>query len=81
MPFFLPLNLQALVVAGGGVRGFDSLLSSVLTLLPEATAWVPLASLPYALWHAKASIVGGRMRLTGGLDDFSKVSEVGIENY
>ena len=71
------LNLQALVVVGG--RGFDNIVSSVVTLLPEATAWTPLASLPFALWHAKASIVGGRIRVTGGWDESSQVSEVEIE--
>ena len=71
------LNLQALVVVGG--RGFDNIVSSVVTLLPEATAWTPLASLPFSLWHAKASIVGGRIRVTGGWDESSQVSEVEIE--
>ena len=62
-----PLNLQALVVAGG--RDNDgNYLSSVLTLLPDATAWTPLAVLPRGLWGARASIVGGRLRVNGGQD-------------
>ena len=71
-----PLNLQALVVAGG--RDNDgNYLSSVLTLLPDATAWTPLAFLPRGLWGARASIVGGRLRVTGGEDNgYSYRSEV-----
>ena len=61
------LNLQALVVAGGR-DGEGSYLSSVLTLLPDATAWTPLAFLPRGLWGARASIVGGRLRVNGGQD-------------
>ena len=59
--------MQAYLVAGG----FDgsNYLSSVLTLLPGATAWTPLASLPRALVAAQASIVGGRLRVNGGRDD------------
>ena len=60
--------MQAYLVAGG----FDgsNYLSSVLTLLPGATAWTPLASLPRprGLWGARASIVGGRLRVNGGRD-------------
>ena len=60
--------LQAFVVAGGwDDEGND--LSSVLTLLPGAPAWTPLASLPRELSSARASIVGGKMRVTGGRDD------------
>ena len=44
-------------------------LSSVVTLLPGAEAWTPLSSLPRALSNARASIVGDRIRLTGGFDD------------
>ena len=40
--------------------------SSVLTLLPGAEDWTSLASLPRPLYAARASIVGGRLRLTGG---------------
>ena len=58
-------HFQAFVVAGGW-DGFDYL-SSVVTLLPGATAWTPLASLPRGLWGARASIVtGGRLRVVGG---------------
>ena len=55
-------HFQAFVVAGGE----DD--SSVLTLLPGATAWTPLTSLPTALSQAQASIVRGRLRVTGGHD-------------
>jgi len=62
----------AFIVAGGvdgstWVTGYN-IISSVLTLLPGATAWTPLASLPRLLHGARASIVGGRIRLTGGRD-------------
>ena len=64
---------QAFVVAGGN-DGTDNLLSSVLTLIPGATSWTPLASLPRALYQTKASIVGGMLRLIGGYDDSSDLS-------
>ena len=41
----------------------------MLTLLPGATAWTPIASLPRALVAAQASIVGGRLRVNGGVDE------------
>ena len=70
----LNLCLQAFLVAGGWTLG---LTSSVVTLLPGATAWTPLASLPRPLSSAQASIVGGRLRVTGGHDDgYSRRSEV-----
>ena len=56
-----------------------TVLSSVLTLLPGATAWTPgLPSLPRALLSAQASIVGGKLRLSGGFDGNSISSEVMI---
>ena len=69
--------MQAFVVAGG-YNGSNEL-SSVLTLLPGATAWTPLASLPRALSGARASIVGGRLRVNGGIGGGSFRSEVMIE--
>ena len=51
-------------------------ISSVLTLLPGATAWVPVASLPLTLSNVRASIVGGRLRLAGGDDRGAKKKEV-----
>ena len=66
---------QELVVAGGK-DGSNNYLSSMLTLLPGATAWTPLASLPRPLDRARASIVGGRIRVTGGEDGGSPRSEV-----
>merc|ERR1712192_172834 len=55
----------ALLVAGGVIGRT----SSVLILLPGAEDWTSLASLPRPLVYAAASIVGGRLRLTGGRDD------------
>jgi len=61
----------ALVVAGGVIPGLygsgytSSLTSSVLTLLPGAANWTSLVSLPRPLFGARASIVGGRLRVTG----------------
>ena len=74
--------LQALVVVGGdnGGAGGTKYFSSVVTLLPGATSWAFLASLPRPLRNAQASIVGGRLRVNGGRDDghFSR-SEVMID--
>ena len=68
-------------MAGGEVDGTST--SSVLTLLLGATAWVPLASLPRPFLpsaslptasysdfqnHAQALIVGGRIRVTEGVN-------------
>jgi len=63
----------AFVVAGGYT---SSRTSSVLTLLPGAEDWTPLASLPRPMPYAQASIVGGRLRVTGGHDGGSFRSEV-----
>ena len=71
-------TLQGFVVAGG--EEWNNLLSSVLTLLPGASAWTPLASLPRALSSARASIVGGKIRVTGGYDGGARRSEVMIAN-
>ena len=76
-PYPLLFNLctvQAFLVVGG--RDY---LSSVLTLLPGATAWTPIPSLPRALSYARASIVGGRIRVNGGYGGGSRRSEVMIE--
>ena len=62
-------------MVAGGFNGYNYL-SSVLTLLPGAEAWTLLASLPRGLASARASIVGGRLRVTGGYDDDSYRSEV-----
>ena len=72
-------TLQAFVVAGGLTDGSNRL-SSVLTLLPGAPAWTPLASLPRGLSSARASIVGGKIRVTGGYDVGAFRSEVMIAN-
>ena len=70
--------VQAFVVAGGYTSDYSS---SVVTLLHGATTWTPLASLPRALWSARASIVGGRIRINGGWDGGSQRSEVMIEKW
>ena len=59
--------LQAFVVAGGwdGYRR----VSSVWTLLSDATEWTSLASLPRGLKYPRASVVGGKIRVTGGEDE------------
>ena len=66
----------ALVVAGG-----EGYISSVLTLLPGAADWTPLASLPRPLDNARASIVGGRLRLVGGRDDGSSYRSEVLEYH
>ena len=67
---------QAFVVAGGWDG--SNLLSSVVTLLPGATTWTLLASLPRPVIGARASLVRGRIRLTGGWTGSSYVSQVTI---
>ena len=60
--------MQAFVVAGGSSPS-GARLSSVLTLLQGAgSTWTPLASLPRALAGARASVAGGKLRVTGGFD-------------
>ena len=68
-------------MVAGGQEGSNNDISSVLTLLPGATAWTPLASLPRTLGLAQASIVGGKMRVTGGRDGITRRSEVVTNNY
>ena len=70
--------VQAFIVAGGYTSG---LTSSVVTLLHGATHWTPLASLPRTLYGARASIVGGRIRINGGFDGGSRRTEVRIEKW
>ena len=72
------IYFQAFVVVGGRSPP-SSTLDSVLTLLPGTTAWAPLASLPRTLRIAQASVVGGRLRVNGGLSGGSFRSEVIIE--
>ena len=38
----------------------------MVTLIPGETAWTEKASLPRSLYAPRASLVGGKMRLTGG---------------
>ena len=62
--FLRCLFVQAFIVAGGAAQGKTT--KFVATLLPGARAWTDLAPLPAALNDARASIVGGRFRVTGG---------------
>ena len=52
---------QAYVVVGG--METHEPLDSVLTLLPGASSWTPLASLPRTITGASASILGGKIRV------------------
>ena len=63
--------MQAYLIAGGYVSG--SVSASALTLLPGASSWTSISSLPRALYHAKASIVGGKIRVTGGRDETNSI--------
>ena len=63
-------HLQAFIIAGGHVSG-SSYSTSALTLLPGASSWTAISSLPQALFEAAASIVGGKMRVAGGREDNS----------
>ena len=51
----------------GGHDGSE-LISTVLSLLPGATKWTSLASLPSPLAAARASVVAGKLRILGGRD-------------
>ena len=51
----------------GGHDGSE-LISTVLSLLPGATIWTFLASLPSPLAAARASVVAGKLRILGGRD-------------
>ena len=69
-------NVQALVVAGGNNGSIN--FASVLTFFPGTDAWTALTSLPRSLYGARALIIAGRLRLTGGRDDGGAYrSEVG----
>ena len=68
-------QFQAFVVAGGQDDG-STFLYSVVTLLPGATTWTQLADLPRALTYARASVVGGRLRVNGGYDGGSGDLEI-----
>ena len=54
---------QAFVVVGGLSGDHPEPLDSVITLLPDASSWTELVSLPTPLTGARASIVGGNIRL------------------
>ena len=59
--------MQALVVAGGNNGSIN--FASVLNFLPGTDTWTALTSLPRSLYGARALIIAGRLRLTGGRDD------------
>ena len=52
----------------------------MLTLLPEAEAWAPLPSLPRVLYGPRASIVGGLLRVLGGLDEVSAHVNLNVDS-
>ena len=56
------------IVAGGGTGGgsTETFVNSVLALLPSASQWTALASLPRPLYRPKASIVSNRLWLACG---------------
>ena len=57
-------------MAGGiGPGPGDTPLASVVTLLPGAEVWTPLASLPRALYGVQALVIGETLWLFGGRDD------------
>ena len=66
--------LQEYIVAGGSDGSVH--LDSVLSLLPGASSWTTLASLPHPAYQGRASLVGGNMRLAGG----STRDQVRIDN-
>ena len=74
-PFQTMLWHQAFIIAEGSTSLSDDT-SSVLTLLSKASAWTSLAALPRPLFGTRASIVGGKMRLTGSLGGGYYRSEV-----
>ena len=57
------LQVPAFVVSGGFSKTLSNL---VWTLERGAEKWTSLESLPQNLYGGKASIVGGRLRITGG---------------
>ena len=59
------MSLQEFIVAGGWTPSYGHT-DTVLSLLPGATSWTSLASLPLRLWTPRASVVGGKMRVVGG---------------
>jgi len=65
---------KAFIVAGGHDR--SNYRTDVVTLLRGASSWTPLAFLPRRLNQLRASIVGGKIRVTGGADHSSVRSEV-----
>ena len=52
----------------GGAGDFWNPYDDVLKLVPgtSGSTWTHLQNLPRPLWGAKASVVGGKMRITGG---------------
>ena len=70
---------EAFVVAVGAVK-YGQWTPSVLALLPAATAWTPLASFPRRIDGARASVVGGMLRITGGFKDFHRSEVTHEEN-
>ena len=55
--------VQEYIVAGGYIGSHTD---SVLSLLPGASSWTTLASLPHTVYQGRASLVGGNVRVAGG---------------
>ena len=65
-------------MAGGNNGSIN--FASVLTFLPGEDAWTAITPLPRSLYGARALIIAGGLRLTGGRDDGGAYrSEVRIE--
>ena len=74
------MSLQEFIVAGGRTPTYGYT-DTVLSLLPGATSWTSLASLPQRLWVPRASVVGGKMRVVGGYCSSSSCSTSSYSYY
>ena len=74
------MSLQEFIVAGGWTPSYSHTVT-VLSLLPGATSWTSLESLPLSLWTPRASVVGGKMRVVGGYCSSSSCSTSSYSYY
>ena len=74
------MSLQEFIVAGGYTPSYSHT-DTVLSLLPGATSWTSLASLPLRLWTPRASVVGGKMRVVGGYCSYGSCSSSNSRYY
>ena len=56
----------------GGLTGFGNYANSVLALMPRATSWKAMTSLPKGLAAIGSAMVNGQLWVTGGVDSGSK---------